>query len=118
MIEHPTRIYRVIKAYESDYTEPWHMIKGEILNIGERDSEWDGWVWCTNRNGESRWVPESFVERKEDTCTALRDYESTELCVQVGEVLSAGEEESGWAWCTNKAEQSGWVPVESLEKEQ
>ncbi|MBL7164044.1 MAG: hypothetical protein ISS57_15715 [Anaerolineales bacterium] len=121
MLEHPTKKCRVIKAYESDYTEPWCMCGGEQLKIGERDSEWDGWVWCINQEGESRWVPEDFMERQGDTCVALRNYESTELSVQLGEVLSMGAEESGWAWCTKDADkadqagESGWVPLECLE---
>lgn len=115
MSETSTRKCRVIKAYESDYTEPWYMSEGERLKIGDRDSEWAGWVWCTNSEGESRWVPECYVQSQGDTCTALRDYESTELSVQVGDVMLMGEVESGWAWCTKVDCQSGWVPLSCLE---
>jgi len=101
------------------------MVKGEKLTIGDRDSEWDGWVWCTNSEGVSRWVPEGFVARHGDTCIALREYESTELSVHIGEILDVGEIESGWAWCIKGAElaeqadqagQAGWVPLECLEE--
>jgi hypothetical protein len=44
-----------------------------------------------------------------------RDYDATELSVEVGEKLTMGEEESGWAWCTNREGRRGWVPLEHLE---
>ncbi len=109
---------RVVKAYQSDYTEPWYMVVGERLQIGERDSDWEGWVWCTNSDGQSRWVPENFIEPHGDSCTALRDYESTELNVQIGEVLKMGETESGWTWCTKVDGQSGWVPLACLKEDE
>lgn len=111
----------VVKDYQSDYTAPWTMTEGERLLIGERDSEWDGWLWCTNAEGESRWVPESFLERRGDKCIALRDYEATELNVKVGEVVWMGVVESGWAWCimstnqTDQPSQQGWLPLACLD---
>jgi hypothetical protein len=88
------------------------------LAVGEEESEWPGWVWCTNQAGKSRWVPEAYVERTGDSCVMLRDYAATELSVNVGEVLTIiGEEESQWVWCKSQAGRSGWVPVENLSME-
>jgi uncharacterized protein YgiM (DUF1202 family) len=109
----------VVAAYESAYTSPLIFSAGEELTMGERESEWEGWVWCTNQKGESRWVPEAYVERRGETCVMLRDYEATEISVSVGEKLTAtGEEESGWVWCTNRAGQSGWVPGDNIRAEE
>ncbi len=83
--------------------------------IGDKDSEWEGWIWCTNSEGESRWVPEAFIERRGKYCLALRNYESTELSVQEGDILQINEVESGWAWCKNADGHSGWVPIASLD---
>jgi len=113
------KLARVIKAYQTAYAEPWCISIGEQILIGDRDTEWEGWVWCTNSVGESRWAPEIFFERHGDIYIALRDYESTELSVQVGEILLIGEEECGWGWCSKDAghsDQSGWVPLEFLEE--
>jgi hypothetical protein len=106
---------RAIKAYTSPYTEPWSMRKGESLQVGKRDSEWDGWIWCTHARGESRWVPESYLVIVGQKGIAKLDYESTELEVNVGELLTLGEQESDWCWCTNKEGMSGWVPAEYLD---
>ena len=110
-----SKLSRVIKAYSSPYTEPWKMSQGEMLNVGKRDSEWDGWIWCTYSEGESRWVPERYLQIMEDTGIALCDYESTELAVKFGDLLTLGKEESGWFWCTNVEGSSGWVPSGNLE---
>jgi len=109
----------VIAAYESPYIDPCTFSAGEELTIGKRESEWDGWVWCTNQEGKSRWVPEVYVERRGDTCVMLRDYEATELSVSVDEKLVVtGEEESGWVWCTNQTGQSGWVLWDNVRLEE
>jgi uncharacterized protein YgiM (DUF1202 family) len=107
---------RVVSEYQSPYAEPLVISTGEELTVSEKESDWSGWVWCTNRDGKSRWVPEKYVERKGDTCIALYDYEATELSVSVGEELIMGKEESGWIWCTNQRGQSGWVPADHVGK--
>ena len=88
------------------------------MAVGEKESEWPGWVWCTNRAGKSRWVPEEYIERTGNSCVMLRDHEAAELSVTVGEVLTiTGEEESDWVWCANQAGQSGWVPLGNVSME-
>jgi uncharacterized protein YgiM (DUF1202 family) len=106
----------VVVEYQSAYPDPLVVKAGEELTIGEKKSGWSGWIWCTNRNGKSGWVPEKYVTRKGDTGTVLHDYASTELSVSVGETLIMGQEESGWIWCTNQKGQSGWVPADNVEK--
>jgi hypothetical protein len=44
------QIYQVIADYDSPYTEPFFLKKGETVQIGRRDNEWPGWV------------PQKFVE--------------------------------------------------------
>ena len=109
------RVCRAIAAYRSPYSGPFVLHPGDPLTIGDRKSEWSGWLWCTDRRGESRWVPEAYVERRGDIGMALCDYDATELSVQVGEELLVDREESGWIWCTNRRGKSGWVPVENLD---
>lgn len=105
------RSYQVIADYNSPYTEPFFLKKGETVQIGRRDDEWPGWVWCTNAAGESRWTPDAYL------CSdgqVGRDYEATELAVKKGDVVTAVHEESGWLWCTNQSGRSGWIPAKYL----
>ncbi len=110
------RICRVIAEYQSPYSDPVVFSAGEELTIGEKESEWSGWVWCTNQEGKSRWTPETCIEQKGDIGVMRCDYEATELSVTVGEELVMGKEESDWVWCTNQEGKSGWVPADNIEK--
>jgi hypothetical protein len=108
------RICRVISDYQSAYPDPLIISAGDRLRIGERKSEWPGWLWCTTQQGKDGWVPQAYVAREGNTGLALDDYDATELSVRAGEDLFAAQEESGWLWCTNQRDQSGWVPAENL----
>ncbi|MFX1364972.1 MAG: SH3 domain-containing protein [Promethearchaeota archaeon] len=106
---------RVIKKYESPYTDPFLITKGEMLSISEKDSEWSGWIWCTKKNGISRWVPESYLEIEGNSGKANQDYKATELSVNVGEELFIEQEEAEWYWVTNQQGKSGWVPIKNVQ---
>ena len=106
--------WRVISEYRSAYPAPLVLRAGDELAVGEKESPWAGWLWCTDPAGKSGWVPEAYVARTGDTCTLLCDYDATELTVHAGEELISGQEASGWFWCTNREGQSGWVPAEHL----
>ena len=108
------RICRAIAEYRSADDDPLHVCAGYELTISERESEWQGWLWCTDQSGKSGWVPELYIERRGETGVMLCDYDATELSVRAGEELLAGVEESGWVWCTNREGLSGWVPAEML----
>jgi len=92
--------YRVIKAHQSPDPDPLTVRKGERLSFERRETEWPGWIWCTDNSGKGAWVPEKWVEIEGDSCVMKRDYVATELAVDVGEVLTPEFEESGWAWAT------------------
>lgn len=106
---------RVIADYDSPYTTPFVLQKGEPVQIGRQDTDWPGWLWCTNAAGESRWVPRAYLAQDGERGTLLRHYEATELAVKTGEILQGSQLESGWAWCTNRAGRSGWVPLNNLQ---
>jgi uncharacterized protein YgiM (DUF1202 family) len=104
----------VIKAYTSPYTEPAKFKTGQVLSIGKKDSEWSGWVWCSDESGLSRWVPESYVILSENSCTMKCDYEATELQVRIGDSLTATKKEADWYWCKHEDGRIGWVPCDNV----
>ena len=107
--------YKVIKAWRTAYPDPLGIKKGQRLTVGEKDSEWQGWAWCTDNDGKSGWVPEAYLSVKENLAEALRDYDATELTVTVGEILTVLETESGWVWAVKEDGAAGWVPRECVE---
>lgn len=114
------KVYWVRSDYQAQYPDPIHMQAGDEIEVSDKQDLWDKrpewvWVWCTNRQGKSGWVPKGYFAQHGTTGTALRDYAATELTVHAGEEVAVEQEESGWAWCTNSQGQSGWVPLTYIE---
>jgi uncharacterized protein YgiM (DUF1202 family) len=108
------RIGRAVKDYRAAYPEPLVVSKGERVTIIPKESEWAGWVWCVDKNGIGGWVPEKYLEIKDDKGIFRRDYSAKELSVTAGEELKIIEEEGGWGWCENGKGGQGWAPLENM----
>jgi hypothetical protein len=111
-----TRFYvRVIEAYQAPYPDPIQANTGDEVAV-DRSKETDitGWIWCTNREGKSGWVPKVYVEIKGNQGRMLQDYNAIELTIHVGDVLKAHKEESNFYWVTNQAGEHGWVPIANV----
>ncbi len=106
----------VIKEHQATYPDPITMRAGDTVELSGKEDSWNGWIWiwCTNQQGKSGWVPKGHVEQIGDIWRARFAYDAIELSVHVGEELTVDKEESGWAWCTNQQGESGWIPVENI----
>ncbi len=89
--------------------------RGQSVLRVEPDRRHVGWWWCVDRWGNAGWVHESALGEDDYRFIALEDFDSHELCVQVGEVLRLLETRSGRARCINAAGEVGWLPMEVLE---
>lgn len=105
---------KVIVEYTSPYTDPLKIQKGDRLQIGKKESEWPGWVWCMNTDGKERWIPKNYIDIQDNSGIMIKDYEATELSVAIGEELTIEKEESGWVWASNKEGKKGWIPLENI----
>lgn len=108
--------WRVIEDHTPEASQPLCAGAGDLLRFERRPTEWDGWLWCTDRKGLQAWVPEAWVSVEGATCRMKKDYTSLELTVRESDVLVVGETESGWAWAEDSGGQKGWVPLRCLEK--
>ena len=109
-----TRSLRVVKPYATSYPTPIVVKQGECLIVGDKVSEFPGWLWCTDRQGRSGWVPKRYVQRSGNDTTMLNDYNATELTVETGEILTLCEEESGWLLCERSDGTVGWIPKDHV----
>lgn len=107
---------RVITPYRSPFPNPLLLPAGGRVAVTDKETEYEGWLWCTDPAGVSGWVPQSYLARQGDSAVLLRDYDATELTVSAGEELLVSESESGWYWCIRPAGESGWVPAEHVER--
>jgi hypothetical protein len=107
---------RVIKAYQQPYSNPIRVRAGDrVYPDPSRETEWAGWVWCTDTRGVAGWAPEAWLARDGDTWRITRDYDALELTVQVGDPVRLEYAESGFAWVTASDGRRGWVPESHLQ---
>ena len=105
----------VVQPWQATYHDPLIVQAGEEVQLGRRDEDNPGWIWCTSEDDVSGWIPENYLDIQGD-CGRLRlDYSSCELDVDAGEKLTLHYEESGWYWASKKSGEQGWVPVANVE---
>jgi hypothetical protein len=107
-------LYKAIKSYQPESRQNWIAGKGDIFKYERRQTTYSGWIWCTNKKGESAWVPEEWVKISEDTCRLIRDYNAIELDLKIGDMVSGVFEVGGWIWIVNTLGEFGWVPQDYL----
>lgn len=107
---HPWRRGIAITAWRASYAYTVRLHSGEHVTVVPRESEWPGWQWCANAEGEEAWVPAVLLDLRGDRATVLNDYDSTELDVRVGEALLLGDRQAGWVWCRSGDGSEGWLP--------
>ena len=86
----------------------------DLVRVGKKESEWPGWLWCTDEEGKSGWVPESHLQVQQDVARVLCDYDAKELTVTIGQELEIVGEENDWLLCRTCQEEIGWIPRENV----
>jgi hypothetical protein len=108
------KTYRVIKSYQTPFPDPLEAKAGARLRFERKETEWEGWLWCTDASGKSAWVPENWLTLEEGSCVLQRDYAARELSVAAGELLTAELVESDWIFGSRANGERGWVPLNHL----
>lgn len=90
---------------------PLALVPGDVVQIGERDTEWPAFVFVTASRGAG-WVPSRHIEMDGSVGTVHIGYDTTELPASSGEVVDIvrDDPESGWSWCRNAGGREGWIP--------
>jgi hypothetical protein len=105
----------VIKAYTRSSENPMIARSGALLTPIRRDPDWPGWVFCVDENGVEAWVPEEWLITEKQQTRLIKDYNSIELTLQLGEHLVLHAEESGWYWASRANGETGWVPANCVD---
>lgn len=111
------KILKVTKDHKTEFHVPLIAVKGEIVQGEKRETEYEGWLWCQNKDGLNAWVPETHLEKTSDSgqYKFLKDYNSKELNVEEGQEVIALEEDSGWIWVRTTLGEEGWIPLENVQ---
>ncbi|MDX1521081.1 MAG: SH3 domain-containing protein [Anaerolineae bacterium] len=108
------KIGRVIADHTSAYPDPLTLVEGEVVTVGQHDTQWPGFVWCTNADGKGGWVPDRYLTRQGEAGVINCAYTAAELTVVVDDEVTILKEESDWAWCLHLNGDAGWVPLDNL----
>lgn len=97
--------------HEIPRRDPVVLEPGEVVQVGERDTEWPAFVFVTTSHGTG-WVPVHHLDVSGTVGTVRVGYDTTELPASAGEsvTLVRDDLESGWSWCRNAAGREGWIP--------
>jgi len=103
---------RVVRDYRTQYANPIRFAAGEVVTLGERDSEWPAFVWTTTPiDGNAGWAPIEWLKPLGDgRAEALRDYSAQELDANAGDELTLHHALGGWWWATREDRRDGWIP--------
>ncbi|TPG05097.1 hypothetical protein EAH85_14090 [Curtobacterium flaccumfaciens] len=84
---------------------------GEVVQVGERDTEWPAFVFVTASHGTG-WVPARHINIDDSVGVVCVRYDTAELPAKSGEHVAVLDDdlESGWSWCRNAAGREGWIP--------
>src|SRR5437660_1051020 len=111
-----SQMWRVLacEAERPTNPDPLTMHPGDRIEITGQEE--DGWVWCRSGAGKEDWVPLSYLAGEGTIRTALAEYDSTVLPIEVGEAFQAVLEEHGWLWCKSPQGKWGWVRLAHVER--
>jgi len=101
---------RVTLAWTASYTPALRVVRGEPLTAGGTDPDNPGWRWCVNAEGLGGWLPEGLVVEGR----ASMAFDSVELTVRCGDLVTLLETHAGWWLCRHADGRVGWVPDANL----
>ncbi|MDJ0664688.1 MAG: SH3 domain-containing protein [Acidimicrobiia bacterium] len=109
-------VFTATRSHEPPERSPLQVRPGDVVDVGERDTEWPEFVFVTAAVG-SGWVPARHLSTDSGPAVVLAGYDTTELAVSDGDALTVVErdDESGWWWCRSTDGDEGWVPIEVLQ---
>ena len=111
---------RVLYDYSSSGQGDLSIREGEELDELQGDNE--EWMRVRKASGEVGLVPRNYVQRvetEEFKVKAIYSYEATDamyLTIHEGEILTVTKQEDGWYSGSNENGESGWFPMNHVEK--
>jgi hypothetical protein len=102
--------YRANSDYEDQDTHPLKLAAGDLVQTGNKDQTWPGWIWAVDTHGNDGYIPEEILEIQSTGCSrVLADFDPRVLKISRGDRLQSLQRIHGWHWCRNESGEEGWV---------
>lgn len=103
--------YVLAADHEIPERAPLVVSPGDVVQVGERDTEWPAFVFVTAPLGTG-WIPARHIDIDGPFGIVRVGYDPTELPASAGEQVDVvrDDSESGWSWCRNADGREGWIP--------
>jgi hypothetical protein len=102
--------YRANSDYEDHDTHPLQLAIGDLVETGNRDQTWPGWIWALDSHGNDGYVPEEILQQVSTGCSQVTAaFDPKVLKIRRGDRLESLQQIHGWHWCRNEAAEEGWV---------
>jgi len=106
----------VVETWQPAYRRPLILRAGDRIKVGQHDTEWTSYRWCTDEAGTGGWVPHDYLVMEDDgiTATTTVDYSTVELSVEADSLVTGFQAAGDWTWCVSDDGAEGWVPNRAL----
>jgi len=107
-----------VRAHRRSFETAPRVRAGEVVRVLRNDGKHPGWFFGdTSENVEGYFPVRWFDFGADATATARRDYDATELTIEVGVPVQCLEAESSWVRVRTVAGEEGWIPEACLAQE-
>lgn len=107
---------RLLRDVRTQYANPIGFRRGDVVQLGERDTEWPAFAWTTTSDGNAGWGPVDWLRPIGDgRAEVLRDYTARELDADSGDTVELIDELGGWWWSRAADGREGWLPADALD---
>jgi multidrug efflux pump len=113
--ENPVPV-KAILFYRSPFPDPLIATKDTVVHLRQRSDAEPGWVYGISPDEKEGWIPQQWLRIEGNRGTLLRDYDATELSLEVGDELSVTQALNGWYWARNAAGKEGWIPARAVRR--
>lgn len=104
----------VIKAHQPGPGPALRLRAGDLVQLGDYDTEYPEWRWVVAPDSRGGWIHESLLTITADRTTAACDYDATELSAVGGETIEILRSLGGWIECRSRKGEVGWIPGENV----
>ena len=111
--EKPARV-EAVTYFRTPFPNPLFAPKGTVLRLRHHSDEKPGWAYGVSPDEKEGFVPRQWLKIEGNKATLQRDYDATELNLEVGDQLEVTMVLDGWFFARRPDGETGWIPERAV----